>query len=152
MFQGKVRRKDLDGYYSVGEDGVVCGGGLALVPVRGVWVSIHGQRRYVAWLVAQAFVPNPQGWRYVVHRNGRKDDNRAENLEWSPEPEERGKRGPKPRMGMIEQINEGGDRVGVYRSVAEASEASGIRPELIRAALGRRNGRTGGYFWLWHGV
>jgi hypothetical protein len=33
-------------------------------------------------LVAQAFIPNPQGYREVNHRNFLKRDNCAENLEW----------------------------------------------------------------------
>ena len=39
------------------------------------YVKIH-------MLVAIAFVPNPEGYTYVRHKNGKLDDNRAENLEW----------------------------------------------------------------------
>lgn len=37
---------------------------------------------YVHRLVAQAFNPNPNGYKLVTHRNGDLNDNRAENLVW----------------------------------------------------------------------
>ena len=37
----------------------------------------------VKYLVAQTFVPNPDNKPFVIHKNGNKQDNRADNLEWS---------------------------------------------------------------------
>lgn len=44
--------------------------------ITGISVKIHRA-------VAEAFLPNPHGWPEVAHRNGKRDDNRVENLRWS---------------------------------------------------------------------
>jgi hypothetical protein len=49
----------------------------------------NGQKeiRYVHRLMAEAFLPNPLGLRFVVHKNGDKFDNRVENLMWCAQKE-----------------------------------------------------------------
>lgn len=148
MFGEHRRVKVVEGRYSVGDDGVVFSDGMPLKAVGGTWVSIYGQRRSVAYLVARAFVPNAEGRPWVRHKNGDPADNRAENLEWCDEKETGRKRGRKASARRFGQYRWDGELVNVWYSVREASDATGVSVEKIWAAL-RRRGRSGGWRWMW---
>ena len=55
---------------------------VILQDTNGVW-----RARYIHDLVAETFIPNPTGKKYVRHLDGDILNNRADNLEWSDEPE-----------------------------------------------------------------
>jgi hypothetical protein len=57
---------------------------------RVVGLSLNGKVRHftVHRLVAQAFIPNPEGKETVNHRSGSKLDNSVSNLEWATQSEQ----------------------------------------------------------------
>ena len=46
-------------------------------------IYIDGKPRRVHKLVAEAFIPNPKGLKEINHKDGNKENNRMDNLEWS---------------------------------------------------------------------
>ena len=146
--QNKERRKRIDAKYEVSDAGVVYSDGLPLVPIEGVGVNLHGQRRKVAYLVARAFVANEEGRPYVRHKNGDVSDNRAENLEWCETKEER-RRGRKPEVRYFARYSREGDRLGLYNTVGDAVRETGIPAGRILNALNGRTKSAGGYLWVW---
>lgn len=147
-FSGRkaVRRKPLWGRYEVGEDGVVYSGGLPLRAIGGVGVNLGGRRVKVCYLVARAFVPNGECREHVRHKNGDVTDNRAENLEWCDEREDR-RRGPRGRSRFVRAWGADGEVAGIWDSAREASEATGVSPAAIRACLSGHRRSAGGMYW-----
>ena len=150
IFSGKrsVRKKKLLGRYEVGDDGVVYSDGLALEAIGGVGVNLGGKRVKVAYLVARAFVPNGECREYVRHKNGDVTDNRASNLEWCDEKEER-RRGRKPIVRYVSAWDLDGEKVGVWRSPSDAAMGVGVPVRSIRDACNGRQKTAGGLLWRW---
>ena len=150
IFSGKrsVRKKKLWGRYEVGDDGVVYSDGLVLKAIGGTGVNLGGWRRKVAYLVANAFVPNGELRAYVRHKNGDVTDNRACNLEWCDEKEER-RRGRKPIERWVSAWDMEGERKGVWRSPSDAAREMGVQVRSVRDACNGRQKTAGGLLWRW---
>lgn len=110
--------------------------------MNGRYVRIRGKRRKVAEVVAEKYVPNHLKLPYVVHINGDKSDNRAENLRWSAEPEKIVGHGRRP----VTRVSEDGGVV-QFASLREAAEKTGVYKYGILECLKGRRREYKGYKW-----
>ena len=148
VFEGKRSERvvKLDSRYSVSDAGLVYSDGLPLEAIEGVGVNLHGKRVKIAYLVARAFVANSECRQYVRHKNGDVKDNRAENLEWCDEKEEK-RRGRKPSVCWVKARGLDGELRGVWSNVSDAAKEMGVKPAAIRGCLMGRQRKAGGLLW-----
>ena len=94
-------------------------------------------------LVAEAFIPNPNDYPEVNHIDENPDNNAANNLEWCT----RQYNIDYSKSKKVSQWTMGGEKVAEYKSIAFASQISGINRKAINNALVGWSKTAGGYIW-----
>jgi len=87
--------------------------------------------------VAKAFVPNPNGYKYIRFKDGNKKNCRADNIEWceiTDKMEETYQAMEKP----IHQYDENGNYVRTWNNAGEIAEQYGISRSVIYASCSKK--------------
>lgn len=93
---------------------------------------------FIHRLVAQAYIPNPNNYDTVDHKDNCKTHNWINNLQWMS----RGDNSKKDRGSQVKCVETGE----VFESYAAAARAYNRGPDNIRTAI-IRNGTSAGYHW-----
>ena len=123
---------------------------------KGYWQTNLYKRRkqtlhYIHRLVAIAFIPNPENKPTVNHIDGNKDNNRVSNLEWATYLENNlhaiKNHLHRHYTRAVKQYDLQGNLIAKYKTILEASKATGVNTAGIGGACRGTYKKSGGYIW-----
>lgn len=110
-----------------------------------------GKRMYIHQIVAQTFIPNPNNYPIINHKDGNKLNNNIYNLEWcnySYNCKEAYRLGlHKPVVSPVIQKTIDGKKIKKYKSMKEAELLTGISYQVISKCCKGKIKTAGGYIW-----
>lgn len=118
----------------------------------GLYKDKKCKKRKVHRLVAEAYLPNPNNYDCINHKNENKTDNRAENIEWCSKAYnnaygERVKTIPQKKKRPIVQKTLAGEPIKVWESASDAGRTKEYTQSGISLCLTGRNKTYKGFLW-----
>ena len=105
------------------------------------------KNRLIHRLVAEAFIPNPNNFNCVRHKDSNRLNNHVDNLEWFDRKRSTKSHGCLFNAKKVKQYDKSGKLLAVYKSMIQANKETGVNYTGLCNALNNRAKSAGGYIW-----